>query len=565
MKMGGFHGGRMTLLLAACCGGISCTGVLDVPPEVRAPTELSAREVRHLAETLREMAAAWDAMQQGKAVQRRRAEQSYQRALAEFLSRWDRSQSPRYWPHSASFATQGLSFEMALATDTASARGEVAPSRIDELIFPARVKKHHDADTVALRNGVGVPVVGHIRRTVEERRLHPFLPPNGGNLTLTALMEFEDRPLNAQTPRRCRLHLYDALNVEKVRWRDGEEHPLAANFTTARQLALAKKTLHPFAWTGILYPERTLADCQLYLMDPYDPKRIPIVFVHGLMSDPHIWLNTVNAISADPVLRAAYQPWYFLYPTALTIPRSSAKLRESLRAVWALHDPDGNDPGRRKMVLVGHSMGGLLSRMQVMDPGDKLWNALLEEPPERLDVSESVRQRLVRNLMFRPQPEVARVIFIATPHRGSNLASKNIVRRLTSLIRMPVDTLLMSQELLLGNTDALSQDVRDWGVYGFLSVGMLSEKHPFYKGLNSVPILARHHSIIGDRGRGLGAESSDAVVPYWSSHLDTAQSEKIVPYGHRCVEKDAVVKEIVRVLREHLRSFTDTSTAASGR
>ena len=198
-------------------------------------------------------------------------------------------------------------------------------------------------------------------------------------------------------------------------------------------------------------------------------------------------------------------------------------------------------------------MGGLLSRMQTIDPGDKLWNAMFSKPPQELHVSDAVRERLVSTLKFKPQPEVKRLIFITTPHRGSNFASKGIVRRLASLIRLPFDTLLMTRQLITGNTDALSPQIRDWGFYAFLSLGMLSEKHPFYQGLNAVPIPVPHHSIIGQLGSSRLFSNSDGVVPYWSSHLDTAESEKIVPVWHGGVERPEVVQEIVRVLREHLR------------
>ncbi len=537
------------LALALSVAASSCTSFLNVSPSAREPTELTSGTEIRLADRVHEMAVAWDGMRRGRASVRRAAEDRYNRALALFLGEWDQAQSPRYWRSGTEFTTRDVRFRVEFDTDGKPWR-EVSPAQIDELVFPSRVKLH-EVDTLAQRHGMGVPVVGHIRRTVEERAQHPFLPPNGGNLTITALMEFDEAPQDSREPRRCRLRLYDALNVETVQMRGGERQ-LAANFTAAKELALSKKTLSLFALTGILRPELALDDCQLYLMDPYDPRRIPVVFVHGLMSDPHIWLNMVNAISADPELRAAYQPWYFLYPTAMSIPQSAGKLRESLRAVLQRHDPDHNDPGSRQMVLVGHSMGGLLSRMQVIDPKDRLWNALLQEPPDELQVSDRVKERLKQNLMFQPQPEVSRLIFITTPHRGSNLASKNIVRRLASLIRLPVDTLLMSEELLSGNTDALSPQIRDWGIYSFLSLGMLSEKHPYYQGLNSIPIPVKHHSIIGDRGRKDSFTGSDGVVPYWSSHLDTAKSEKIVPHGHRCVQQNDVVKEVMRVLKKHL-------------
>lgn len=536
------------LALTACLSATSCTTALRLPMP-RDLTTLTQREKTRLASLLEQMTAGWDGMRQGHAATRREAQNRYERALADFLHEWDARRSPRYWMAGTVFSAKAQSFQIEF-DPKGDPRSEVSPTQLDEIIFPSRVKSR-DADTLAQRPGVGIPIVGHIRRTSSARKEQPFLPPNGDNLTLTAVMEVGESPAPGQ-PRRCRLHFHNTLNVETVKLR-GDERLLAANFTAAKQRALSKKTLSLFAWLGILYPERTLGDCQLYRMDEYDPKRIPVVFVHGLMSDPHIWLNVVNAISSDPELRAAYQPWYFLYPTAMGVQQTSAKLRESLRQAREHFDPDHNDPGMSRMVLVGHSMGGLLSRMQAIEPGDKLWKSMFTKPPYELNVSDKLRERLVSELEFKPQPGIGRLVFICTPHHGSNLASRNIVRRLASLIRLPFDTLLMTEQLLTGNIDALSPQIRDWGCYAFLSLGMLSEKHPYFQGLNSVPIPVKHHSIIGRLGKSSLFTDSDGVVPYRSSHLDTAATEKIVPHWHGCVEEDDVVAEIVRVLREHLR------------
>lgn len=538
------------LAISGCLVSASCTTALRTIQEARTETRLSNGEKRRMARLLAEMAAGWDGMARGEAAQRRAAQHRYTRALTEFLRDWDDSQSPRYWQNGTVFAGAGQAFSVEFDTQ-ARLQQEVPPTQIDDIILPHRLKSRLD-DTQAHRPGVGVPLVGHVRRTGSMKKERPFLPPNGGNYTLTAVMEFGEAPADAATPRTCHVRFHNALNVEAVAL-DQEERPLAADFTASKKLALARKSFGMFSLLGLLYPERTMADCQLYMMDQYDPNRIPVVFVHGLMSDPHIWLNVVNAISADKELRAAYQPWYFLYPTALGIPNSSASLRDSLDSAAQRMDPDHNDDGLRKMVLVGHSMGGLLSRMQVINPKDKLAKAVLGTTPDKLRVSNAVKKRLSHNLMFKPEPDIRRLVFIATPHRGSNLASFNIVRRLASLIRLPVDTLKMSQELLSGNTGTLAADMRDWGVYGFLSLGMLSEKHPFYRGLNAVPIPVPHHSIIGDSGRNNSPNSSDRVVPYWSSHLDTAKSEKIVPYWHGCVERPETVQEVVRVLKKHLQ------------
>lgn len=544
------HAPAIRMLVVLACGGLMSCGLTQRAQVSRTETVLTEREKRHMAGLLDDMAAGWDGLQRGKIADRRKAQDQYDQALAAFLREWDDHQSPRYWQAGTVFASKQQSFQIDFDSK-ADPRREVPPTQIDEIILPSRVKPRV-TDTLAQRPGIGIPLVGHIRRTGSVKKQQPFLPPNGGNLTLTAVMELADPAADATAPRRCRLHLHNALNVDTVKVRE-DERLLAANFTAAKHLALSKRSLNPFRWLGLFYPERALGDCQLYRMDVYDPQRIPVVFVHGLMSDPHIWLNAVNAISSDPGLRAAYQPWYFLYPTGMGVPQTSARLRDSLRQARDHFDPDHNDPGMSRMVLVGHSMGGLLSRMQAIDPGDKLWDAMFRKPPEQLNVSDAVRQRLVSTLKFKPQPEVQRLVFITTPHRGSNIAGKNIIRRLSSLIRLPMDTLLMSRQLLTGNTDALSPQIRDWGFYAFLSLGTLSDKHPYYQGLNAVPIPVKHHSIIGRLGNGGLFRDSDGAVPYSSAHLDTAASEKIVPYWHGCVEKPEVVQEVMRVLREHLR------------
>lgn len=498
------------------------------------------------------MAAGWDGMTRGKAHDRRQAEENYEQALADFLKVWSKAQSPRDWQSEQAFQRSEKSTRFVVELDKADAkRPRVSPLKFDDFIMPRSVVPLSE-DTEAVRAGVGVPLVGRVERTEAVKAKMPFLPPKGGNDTLTATMHF-----SAEAPdgsRRCHLRLHDTLNTDTVE-APGGERQLAAHFTAPKHLALSRRAFGLVSLQGLLYPEKALGDCQLYRMDDYDPNRIPVVFVHGLMSDPHIWLNAVNALCADPVLRKKYQPWYFLYPTAMGVPQAAAMLRKSLEAARNHFDPDHNDPGMRRMVLVGHSMGGLLSRMQVTDSGSHLWDGIFRKPPAQMNVSEEVRTNMTAALFVKPLPYVERVIFIATPHRGSTIASLNIVRRLTSLIRIPLDSLTIVNQILYGNTDALSPQITKWGIFSFVSIGMLSEQHPFLKGLDKTSPAVGHHSIIGDRGRsGPHEQSSDGVVPYWSSHLDTAKSEQMVPHGHGCVEDREVVQEIVRLLKEHVRS-----------
>jgi triacylglycerol esterase/lipase EstA (alpha/beta hydrolase family) len=543
---------RSLLLLAVLPCLLSCGVVRPVFQAVTRPlTELSGLDEKRLAYHLHQSAIAWDEMRQTRSKKKRQsAQESYHKHLASFIEVWNEQQSPRQWQSGRVFTTLLAGkqpYRVTFAAPDARRRG-LSPLEYDSLLLSDDVR-WREKDTLATRSGIGVPIIGHMERTAELRRELPYIPPSGGNVTLTLLMDVSAP--DAAGSRTCTLRLHDALNEESVRFRDAEQ-PLAANFTAPKKLSLQKKAFGQISLQGLLYPEKALGDCQLYRMDAYDPQRIPVVFVHGLMSDPHIWLNAVNAIAASPELRRRYQPWYFLYPTAIGVPQAARKLRETLLNARQHFDPDHNDPGFNQMILIGHSMGGLLSRLQVTESKDCLWCSVFTKPLDQMQVSEELRQNLQHTLYTQPLPFVKRVIFIATPHRGSSIASLSIVRALTGLIRVPLDVLDNVNQLLRGNQDALSPQLQQWGIFSFMSVGMLSEKHPLLIGLDRTRPSVPYHSIIGTRSTTSDiTRSSDGVVPYLSSHLESAQSEMTVPHGHRCVQEADVIAEVMRILRLH--------------
>jgi hypothetical protein len=159
---------------------------------------------------------------------------------------------------------------------------------------------------------------------------------------------------------------------------------------------------------------------------------------------------------------------------------------------------------------------------------------------------------LVSSLKFERLPFIKRLIFIATPHRGSKLADIHLIYRLRGLIRLPAGSVLLTKEVVTGNVDALVPQIRAWGAYAFTSPGTLSPKHPYLKALNSQPIPVPHHSIIGMIGHKPLEKSSDGVVPYTSSHLETG-TEVVVHRWHACAEAPEVVAEIMVRLKQHLR------------
>jgi pimeloyl-ACP methyl ester carboxylesterase len=154
-------------------------------------------------------------------------------------------------------------------------------------------------------------------------------------------------------------------------------------------------------------------------MQPYIPGRIPVVFVHGTASSPVWWAEMWNTLRADPTIRERYQFWMFNYASGNPITYTAGILRNDLmNQVWAL-DPDGKDPALRHMVVIGHSQGGLLAKLTATDTGDKLWQLASKTNIDELQIDVPMRELLRSNFFFKPLPCVSRVIFIATPHRGS--------------------------------------------------------------------------------------------------------------------------------------------------
>jgi pimeloyl-ACP methyl ester carboxylesterase len=283
----------------------------------------------------------------------------------------------------------------------------------------------------------------------------------------------------------------------------------------------------------------------LYFLQPYDPDRIPIVFVHGLFSTPFNWVGTINGLQADPEIRKRCQFWVFAYPTGNPILYSALRLREELAKVDKLY------PNHRPYVLVGHSMGGMLTHAQVTTVTRSMWESDKKLGPIAKNIfsSNSSDSLVVRAMTFRSNPRIKRVVFVCTPHRGSEIASGGIGKFGISLITLPmtvattVRNSLTSAEIaqITGSSKRLPN-----------SVSGLKPTNPAFPIVNSASIKIPYHTIIGDRGRGDSPNSTDGVVAYWSSHLDGAKSEKIVPGPHGSCALPQTVAELDRILKLHL-------------
>ncbi len=351
------------------------------------------------------------------------------------------------------------------------------------------------------------------------------------------------------TGRKCEIEFIDPLATETVNV-SGRTLPSRADFTAPIALGLSSEHPEKIGFAAMLNPEKFAHTARLIQVQPYAPNKIPVLFVHGLQDTPVSWVPMVSALWSDPVLRRNYQVCVFSYPSGYPFQYSALLLRRELDTF------DRTFPHHRPIILVGHSMGGIISRLMITDSGgDKVWRYFFAKPPTRTKLSPETKALLEEALIFTPRRDVARVIFISTPHRGSILAQNSIGRIGSSLIRKSMRVMNAGPEILRASVVQEDPTVLKLNRLPN-SIDTLSPNDPFLKEMNTLSMAKRipYHSIIGDRGRGDTPNSSDGVVPYWSSHLEGAESEKIVPSGHGAEHSAQGIAEVLRILHEHIAS-----------
>ena len=436
--------------------------------------------------------------------------------------------------------------------------GTWKPGSFDKVLWVERPAQNPTVPQ-ALRPGIGAPLLGVYEGTAARRAGDPGLPRRGYDLPATAILDFGAGSAGHGDGgvRAVSLRLLDPREVRQVAVGRGRAFPLAADFATPAREQVGVRNFGYLSILGFLRPERALDDSGLFFFGPYDPDKIPVVFIHGLNSDPSIWENSTADLLADPEISRRCQFWYFFYPTGSAVTASAERLRAALDAFRARYDPAGNAPGMDRLILVGHSMGGLLAHLQVVSTGDELYHAYFAVPPEALDVPESFRQRVRRNLFFRARRDVGQVVFICTPHRGSRIADWGPVRLLARLIAVPERVLSVTTQILTLNTDLLSPAMRRSGLRGLSSIDSLSPRNPYYGALEKLPITRPFDTIVGNRGvPGPLRDSSDGVVGYWSAHWQGARSETVVPYGHQCAMRPDVVARVHQIIRQDVAEDT---------
>jgi len=326
--------------------------------------------------------------------------------------------------------------------------------------------------------------------------------------------------------------------------------PLELEATAALAYTLEGALIWDFEIAGfrLADPAKILGD-GLVMMHPYRKGRMPVIFVHGTASSPARWAEMINELMHDSSAGGRFQFWFFQYNTGQPILYSAMLLRRALRTVIAEMDPTGEDDALRRMVVIGHSQGGLLTKLLTINSGDRFWQNVTEEPFEEVEMAAEPRALLQEAMFFEPVPNVARVIFVATPHRGSFRATGFALNLIRRLVNLPGTLTSQFQDLLKGQTFShlgMSQLPT--------SVDNMSPGHPFVRALNDLPIDSRikAHSIIAVLGESPFTGKTDGVVAYESAHIEGVESEKVVHSSHSTQSHPETIEEVRRILAEQL-------------
>ena len=420
-----------------------------------------------------------------------------------------------------------------------------------------------------LRDGFGLPVVVRVANGSTPEEPRGFAAPRQ-SLAATAVLRFavpgNENVLQKFAGPVARDHapaVLDLANpVEIAAVRIGPTKPHLAADLSAPLLDVLDGTpkssiagfLQPFG-DGSTRPH-------LEMLEPHQPGRIPVVFIHGLASDEGTWFDMINELRAWPEFHRRYEPWVFHYPTGAAFLQSSAELREQLTAAVRQCDPQGRDPAMRNLVLVGHSMGGLHAKLQVVDPGDRIWQAVAKVPFEQIRLRKELRRQVSRAYFFEPLPFVNRIVCIATPHKGSVLASLGLGRLASLSVRTPPESKLIHDEAVRLNPGKFQPEYERATP---TSVDLLQPDSLMLKSIARLrpPCWVTVHSVVGDGHSWFVGVRDDCVVSVESAHTEGAVSEVYVPATHTKVHHHPrTIAEVRRILVQHL---AETSQATATR
>jgi pimeloyl-ACP methyl ester carboxylesterase len=356
--------------------------------------------------------------------------------------------------------------------------------------------------------------------------------------------------------------VYVTYDQRKVKIQ-GKDVPLETEFTSSLAASLADSPVWARELQGFFLGDLgAKLPSQLTAIEPYRPRRIPVVFVHGTASGPGRWADMVNDLIVEPQIHDRFQFWFFTYDTGNPILYSAGLFRDALqKTVHQLHEKY-HDPALQRMVIIGHSQGGLLTKLAAIDSGTNIWDAFSSKPFEEIEVSPQTRELLRKDLFLKPLPFVNRLVFIATPQRGSYVAGSWAAHQIAKFVKLPGRLVSGLADVMTKNFDAMNVDLKGTQLG---SVSAMEPGSPLMTAMGPLPLApgVTGHSIIAVKDEGPLEEGTDGVVKYTSAHIEGVDSEFIVRSGHSCQSNPHTIQEVRRILLLHATRWCESQGSCS--
>lgn len=390
--------------------------------------------------------------------------------------------------------------------------------------------------------GLGAPILGQTRQS--------RIAPNGGVTPITALLRINgDIKALSKNEGNSTLELISSYDDTEVVI-NGQTIPLQSDTTTSLAYRLNDKDLWKEGLTRFIFADSL--EKSFFLIQAYQPGKIPVVLVHGTGSSPVWWAEMVNSLRADPLIRSKFQFWFYEYTSSQPILSSASDLRDTLQDLVKTLDPNHTDPAMQQLVVIGHSQGGLLTHMTAIDSKDVLWKTISDKPFGEFKAIPQIVNGVHRGLFFDHLPFVKRVVFISTPHRGSFLTEEWVRKLAHFVIHSPT-------KLMRHFSNSWQEAVAQLKIPKFMhdevptAVDGMNRDNPIMEKVAELPFPPeiRAHSIIAVLPDMDIKTGNDGVVEYKSAHLDGVDSEFIVRTGHSAQGHPLTIEEVRRILHVH--------------
>ncbi len=418
--------------------------------------------------------------------------------------------------------------------------------------------------------GLGVPLIA-VRKGAQEQNaaFEKYYPPEL-TIPLTAFLHMSKKQPAANEANvrsgqpemhTAVLSLYDPL--EKTYATTGDiTVPLESDLTTPLAYGLKDPLVNKglLATASLLDAEFAPESYGMFMIEPYDPGKIPVVMVHGLWDGPTTWAHMINDLRANRELHDNYQFWFYSYPTAQPFWVSANQFRKDLRAIRGEVDPQRVNSVMDEMVLIGHSMGGLISTLQTIDSGDRFWDIVSDQPISELKGNPETIAAVEEMFYFESNPSIKKLITLATPFKGSDFANRATQWISQRLITLPTLITNDFEKLAVDNRDVFKDP---YFLTRSNSIDSLATTNPMFKVIADSKSSKRLsvHNVVGrlDKKKVFGRQSAegsdvgDGVVALSSGVCPRADSQVFVAAEHsKLHQQPGSILEVRRLLLEQL-------------